>query len=101
MDKNTKDIIESLTFIKDNMATKDDLNDLEGRLGDRISKIDDRLTAVESKIEGTNRRLDIEAMSRTAPAYLTALPLLKGTSASTRKLSPDPSPSSSALTPIA
>lgn len=65
MDKNTEDIIESLAFIKDNMATKDDLNDLEGRLGDRISKIDDRLTAVESKIEGTNRRLDIEAMSRT------------------------------------
>ena len=41
MDKNTKDILEAVNFIKDNMATKDDVAELKGD----ISKLDDRLTA--------------------------------------------------------
>lgn len=64
MDKNLKDILETVNFIKDHMVTKEDgvtKDDLRAAL----KPIEDRLTSVESKIAGTNRRLDDEAMLRT------------------------------------
>jgi hypothetical protein len=43
MDKDTKDILEAVNFIKDHMVTKTDFDDA-------VEKLDNRLTAVESKI---------------------------------------------------
>ena len=61
MDQNLKDILETVNFIKDhmvtNMVTKDELREA-------LKPIEDRLTSVESKVAGTNRRLDNEAMLR-------------------------------------
>ena len=65
MDKDTKDIIESLDFIKEKMATKSDLK-----------KVDDRVKSVESKVEGINKRLDVEAQERqdqNVPKRVTAI----------------------------
>ena len=64
MDQNLKDILDTVNFIKDHMLTKEDgvtKDDLRAAL----KPIEDRLTSVESKIAGTNRRLDQEAMLRT------------------------------------
>ena len=47
-------VVKSTRRIEQNMATKDDFKNL-----------DDPLTAVESKVDGINRRLDTEAMMRT------------------------------------
>lgn len=46
-------VAEDINFIKDHMATKDDIKELK-----------DQIAGVESKIAGTNRRLDSEAMLR-------------------------------------
>lgn len=64
MDDNMRDILESLVFIKERMATKDDLAEVETRIGARIDKIDDRLAAVESKIGGIHTRVDDETAHR-------------------------------------
>jgi hypothetical protein len=75
MDQNLKDILETVNFIKDHMltkeegVTKDALPDLirpivREEITDGLRPIEDRLTSVESKIAGTNRRLDTEAMFR-------------------------------------
>ncbi len=57
MDTNTKDIIDSLNFIKEHMATKDELNEFRHETNERLS-------ALESKVSGINRRLDDTAMQR-------------------------------------
>jgi hypothetical protein len=57
MDKDTKDILEAVNFIKDHMVTKTDFDDAVG-------KLDDRLTSVESKIGGIHNRIDDEALRR-------------------------------------
>jgi hypothetical protein len=57
MDKDTKDILEAVNFIKDHMVTKTDFDDA-------VQKLDDRLTAVESKIGGIHNRIDDEALKR-------------------------------------
>lgn len=59
-----RDILESLVFIKERMATKDDLAEVETRIGAHIDKIDDRLAAVESKIGGIHTRIDEETAQR-------------------------------------
>lgn len=75
MDKNLKDVLETVNFIKDYMVThmltkedgvtKDDLAELvRPILREELKPIEDRLTSVESKIAGTNRRLDEEALRR-------------------------------------
>ncbi|MGJ0531826.1 hypothetical protein [Methylocystis sp.] len=46
------------------MATKDDLAEVETRIGARIDKIDDRLAAFESKIGGIHSRIDEETAQR-------------------------------------
>ena len=57
MDKDTKDILEAVNFIKDHMVTKTDFEDA-------VEKLDGRLTAVESKIGGIHNRIDDEALKR-------------------------------------
>jgi hypothetical protein len=57
MDKDTKDILEAVNFIKDHMVTKAEFNEA-------VDKLDDRLTAVESKIAGIHNRIDDEALKR-------------------------------------
>jgi hypothetical protein len=57
MDKDTKDILEAVNFIKDHMVTKTDFDDA-------VKKLDGRLTAVESKIGGIHNRIDDEALKR-------------------------------------
>ncbi len=68
MDANTKDILEAVNFIKDNMATKDDLADVESGLSKRINDLEknlnDRIDGVESKISGFNNRIDQEVDRR-------------------------------------
>jgi hypothetical protein len=69
MDKNLRDILETVNFIKDHMVTKDELPDLVRPIVRQeftvaLKPIEDRLTWVENKIAGTNRRLDTEAMLR-------------------------------------
>jgi len=51
--------------IVNHMVTKDDLDALDTKLTAHIDGIDTRLVAVESKVDGINRRLDTEAMMRT------------------------------------
>lgn len=58
MDQNTKDIIDSLNFIKENMATKSELEALS-------EKIDDVHIELRGKFESLDKRLDIEVVKRT------------------------------------
>lgn len=59
-------VAEDVASIKEQMVTKDDLAELvRPTLREELKPIEDRLTSVESKIAGTNRRLDEEAMLRT------------------------------------
>lgn len=60
MDDNTKDILESLVFIKERMATKDDIAELK----ESVDKLESRMTAVESKIGGIHTRIDDETAQR-------------------------------------
>jgi hypothetical protein len=57
MDKDTKDILEAVIFIKDHMVTKAEFNE-------SVEKLDNRLTAVESKIGGIHNRIDDEVLKR-------------------------------------
>jgi hypothetical protein len=57
MDKDTKDILETVNFIKDHMVTKSEFREA-------VDKLDNRLTAVESKIGGIHNRIDDEALKR-------------------------------------
>jgi hypothetical protein len=57
MDKDTKDILEAVNFIKDHMVTKTEFTEA-------IEKLDNRLIAVESKIGGIHNRIDDEALKR-------------------------------------
>jgi hypothetical protein len=57
MDKDTKDILEAVNFIKDHMVTKTEFNEA-------VDKLDNRLTAVESRIAGIHNRIDEEALRR-------------------------------------
>lgn len=60
MDDNMKDILESLVFIKERMATKDDIAELK----ESVDKVEGRMTAVESKIGGIHTRIDDETVQR-------------------------------------
>jgi peptidoglycan hydrolase CwlO-like protein len=52
-----KDILEAVNFIKDHMVTKTEFNEA-------VDKLDNRLTAVESKIAGIHNRIDDEPLKR-------------------------------------
>ena len=58
--KKFDDVLEAVNFMAANMVTKDELENVTNQL----TAMNERLTAVESKIAGTNRRLDGEAMER-------------------------------------
>jgi hypothetical protein len=58
MDKDTKDILETVNFIKDHMLLKTEFDEA-------VEKLDHRLIAVESKIAGIHNRIDDEALKRT------------------------------------
>jgi len=51
--KELRDLTDTVGFVVKNMATKDDIRELK-----------DQIAGVDSKIAGTNRRLDTEAMLR-------------------------------------
>ena len=55
MDQNTKDILETVNFIKERMLTKDDVREI----------VREELEPVKSKVDGINQRLDTEAIQRT------------------------------------
>jgi hypothetical protein len=57
MDKDTKDILEAVNFIKDHMVTKTEFVE-------SVEKIGNGLTAVESKIGGIHNRIDDETLKR-------------------------------------
>ena len=61
MDKDTKEVLEIVNFIKDRMATKDDVEQLQGELK---QDIDDTRAEIRSKIDGLHRRLDEELDKR-------------------------------------
>ena len=62
MEKNFRDLLEAVNFIKDKMVTKGDLADTvsasESRLGAKIDRIDRRLTKFED--QETDKRLQLE-----------------------------------------
>src|SRR5262249_116699 len=60
--KELHDLTDTVGLIVKNMATKDEVRQI---VREELKPIEDRLTSVESKIAGTNRRLDEEAMQRT------------------------------------
>jgi len=75
MDKNLRDILETVNFIKDHMLmkaeglTKDELPKLvrpiiREELAVALKPIEDRLTSVESKIAGTDRCIRVSAQPR-------------------------------------
>ena len=56
-DKKFAALAEDISDIKATMATKDDL-------AEAVEKLDNRLTAIESKIGGIHNRIDNEALKR-------------------------------------
>ena len=68
MDKNANDLLEIVIFIKDNMATKDDLVELETRLETRLEtlekKMDDGFLSVRNRIGAMDNRIDDESFKR-------------------------------------
>jgi hypothetical protein len=50
MDENFRDLLETVNFIKDNMATKEDLADVETRLDGRMAKLDAKVERIDRKL---------------------------------------------------
>jgi hypothetical protein len=59
--KNDRNISESLAFIIDHMATKDDIREI---VREELKPIDNRLTAVENKLTGLYRMHEAEGMKQ-------------------------------------
>jgi hypothetical protein len=65
-----KELGEMLAHVVKHMATKEDIADINIKmvtkddLAEAVEKLDDRLTAVESKIGGIHNRIDDEALKR-------------------------------------
>jgi hypothetical protein len=57
MDRGFAAVADDISDIKSTMVTKAELNE-------SVEKLDDRLTAVESKIGGIHNRIDDEALKR-------------------------------------
>ncbi len=81
MDKDTLDVSKSLTFIIDRMLTRDDVREIVAEIvtevvadmvpsivqesvQNALKPIDHRLMALENKLSGIDKRLDIEAGHR-------------------------------------
>lgn len=66
MEKGFAAVAQDIADIREQMITKGELPELiRPILCEELQPIEDRLTSVESKISGTNRRLDEDAMLRT------------------------------------
>jgi uncharacterized protein YlxW (UPF0749 family) len=50
MNQNTRDLLEAMNFIKDHMATKDDLAALESRLDGRIDSLAAKIDRLDTKL---------------------------------------------------
>lgn len=48
---NLDDVIEIVSFIKDSMATKDDLKDLENRMDQRFDEIQQELKSINDELD--------------------------------------------------
>jgi septation ring formation regulator EzrA len=65
MDQNMRDIIDALTFIRDNMATKDDLKnfatkeDVRDIIREELEPIHGRLSNIEAELRDVRERLDL------------------------------------------
>jgi hypothetical protein len=65
-----KELGEMIAHVVKHMATKEDIADInikmvtKADLAEAVEKLDDRLTAVESKIGGIHNRIDDEALKR-------------------------------------
>jgi hypothetical protein len=57
MDKETKDILKAVNFIKDHMVTNAEFKEA-------VDKLSNRLTSVESKMSGVRNRIDEEVLKR-------------------------------------
>ena len=68
MDKNMKDLLETVIFIKDNMVTKDELVEVEKRWGDMFGalrkEMQDGFRGVMNRIGGIDNRIDDEMFAR-------------------------------------
>ena len=61
MDKNTKDILETVNFIKDRMLTKDDVRDITREVirQEVPAMIREELKPIHHELKEINRRLDV------------------------------------------
>ena len=64
MDKNTRDLMESVNFIKDNMATKIDIDATNVSLESFKVETANNFEIVNGKIDGIRRWTDIEVEER-------------------------------------
>ena len=68
MDQNTRDIIDSLNFIKEHMLTKEEgvtKSELAALKSELIERIEDTRIELRGKFESLDKRLDIEVVRRT------------------------------------
>ena len=68
MDQNTRDIIDSLNFIKEHMLTKEEgvtKSELAALKSELIERIEDTRIELRGKFESLDKRLDIEVIKRT------------------------------------
>ena len=63
MEKETKEILEIVNFIKDRMMTKEEGSTKEN-LAETEQRLGDRITALESKVGGVHNRIDLELDKR-------------------------------------
>ena len=73
MDKNTRDIIDSLNFIKEHMLTKEEgvtKSELAALKSELIEWIEDTRIELRGKFESLDKRLDIEVIKRTEQRLL-------------------------------
>ena len=66
MEKDATEILEVVNFIKDRMATKDDLaelrqnvDELRQDMNDRFEAVETRLTSIESELRDIRKRIEI------------------------------------------
>jgi predicted nucleic acid-binding Zn-ribbon protein len=59
MEKDTAEILEMLNFIKDRMATKDDIDQRFDAVDVRLDKVEARLTNIETELRDIRKRIEV------------------------------------------
>ena len=59
MKSETKEILETVIFIRDRMATSEEMNQRFEAVDKRFDEMNNRLTSVEHELQDINRRLDL------------------------------------------